>query len=98
MIKPKTVPQMLSDLGALNRQRGEVYGKDYHHVGEVLKGMFPDGIHIDSPDAMNRLSMLLMMTTKLMRYAGNINKGGHEDSLCDVAVYSQMLREWDLMK
>jgi hypothetical protein len=36
-----------------------------------------------------------MMASKLARYANNFFTGGHADSLEDISVYAQMLREVD---
>jgi hypothetical protein len=36
--------------------------------------------------------------SKATRYAQNFERGGHEDSLIDNSVYTQMLREVDAMQ
>lgn len=91
----KTVPEKLSDLGKLFEERNALYGDNYKRFGDVLAAMFPDGIHVELSEDMNRLALFLQIVHKMTRYAQAIMTRGHADSLDDLAVYSQMLSEWD---
>lgn len=91
----KTVPEMLREAAALYEERSKAYGDSYHQHGQVMRGLFPTGIHITSVRDQNRLGVLNMIVSKLTRYCNNFPNGGHDDSLADLAVYSQMLRELD---
>ena len=56
----------------------------------LLSSLFPDGIHVDGASNINRLSVLFHIIDKVTRYIANFIDGGHEDSLDDISVYSQM--------
>lgn len=90
-----TVPERLRKLGNLYQERNKVYGSDYLQHGDLMKAFFPEGIHLRNPDDFTRYSLFKMCAAKLSRYAKNFFKGGHADSLDDVAVYAQMLSEVD---
>ncbi len=92
---PLSVADRLAALGSLNRERGKVYGDDYKHIGDMLMAVFPRGLTLSTPEEFRRFSMFNLMAVKLARYGQNMKRGGHADSLDDVAVYSQMLRETD---
>lgn len=91
-----TVPQMLRDLAHIYAERNPQYGDNYKHGGEILKAMFPDGIILRSAEEFNRMHLLIMMMSKLSRYAAMLTKGGHVDSLNDIAVYAMLARECDM--
>jgi hypothetical protein len=94
----KTVGRMLADLGKIYDERGASYGDNYLWAGKRLSGYFPRGITLDSEEKFNRFHLFVHMDSKLSRYAQVMEKGGyHADSLDDLAVYSQMLREFDEM-
>jgi hypothetical protein len=57
--------------------------------------MFPRGVTLDTDDKFRRYSLIVFIQTKLARYAQNFDRGGHPDSLDDIAVYCQLLRELD---
>ena len=91
----KTVDQRLHDAANLFKQRNEQYGDNYKTIGPVLDAMFPSGILLLGPDEMQRMFTIVMQVTKLTRYAQNIHRGGHQDSLDDMAVYSIMAAHTD---
>lgn len=93
--KKKTVAQRLAKLSNLYAQRASVYGKDYQHLGQSLIGMFPDGLTLTTAEEFNRFALFIHVHGKVMRYAQTMLRGGHEDSLDDVSVYAQMMRECD---
>jgi hypothetical protein len=93
----KSVPDMLKDLSKIHAERSSIYGDDFMHIGEVLLGMFPNGLHLQTSEDFNRFALFLYQVTKLARYAQNMAKfsTGHPDSLDDIAVYSQLLQYFD---
>ena len=93
----KTVPEMLREAAATYEERNKLYGDNYLNFGVAMKGMFPRALTLDSVEDWNRIGVLVQVVSKVTRYAQSFEKGGHDDSLLDVAVYSQMLRELDLM-
>lgn len=90
-----TVSQMLRDLAALYEERAGTYGKNYQHAGQVLMSMCQGPVTLETPEAFNRFHLLVHMAGKLSRYAATLKRGGHRDSLDDLAVYSMMAREMD---
>lgn len=93
--KPSRVAQMLTQCAATYDERNALYGDNYKQFGITMLGMFPNGLHIRSPDDWNRIALFIQSMGKMTRYAQNFSKGGHDDSLLDSAVYQQMLREVD---
>ena len=93
-----TVGERLAALGRIKEERGAVYGDDYEHFGRVMTGMFPRGLLLETEEEFCRFGMFVLMQVKMSRYAQNIKRGGHADSLDDVAVYSQLQREVDEMR
>lgn len=93
----KTVPEMLMEAAEVYKQRQAIYGYNYLQFGHVMMALFPNGINIEDIDTWNRLGIFVQMITKVTRYASQFAEGGHDDSLLDLSVYSQMLREVDAM-
>jgi hypothetical protein len=91
----KSVPQALNDLGALYEERNALYKDNYKNFGKTLVGLLPDGITLKTEEEFNRFAIFMQMVHKQSRYAHSILSGGHPDSLDDISVYSQMLREYD---
>ena len=89
------VPEMLRESAQTFEERNKVYGDNYRKFGRVMAAIFPEGIEIRTPEDHNRFGVFVQMVGKVTRYAENFNRGGHADSLLDLAVYSQMLRELD---
>jgi len=89
------VPTSLVELADLYRQRNDVYGDDYKQHGHIMKALFEYGVHLHSPSDFNRYAILQNIVTKLNRYLASWEKGGHADSLDDISVYAQMLKELD---
>lgn len=90
-----SVPDMLEQCAATYRERNATYGASYKQFGKVLREMFPEGLNLKTEDDWNRIGVFVQIMTKCIRYGNNFKKGGHEDSLVDNTVYSQMLRELD---
>lgn len=85
----------LRGLGALYDRKNAEYGDSYKSFGPFASSLFPDGLKIDSPADFGRMMVFLQIVGKVHRYAANFHNGGHGDSLDDIAVYAQMLRELD---
>lgn len=80
----------------LYREKNAEYKDGYKRVGESYAAMFPKGVVLRTPEDFNRFTLFMLLVHKLNRYAVNFtNRGGHVDSLDDLAVYSMMLKELD---
>ena len=78
-------------LARLQAARDESYGANYNRVGAAMEAFFPDGVRLRSADDFTRYHILTMMVAKIGRYAFNFERGGHYDSLDDLAVYAAIL-------
>lgn len=92
-----SVPDALSSLGAIYRERNAVYGDTYKNFGGVMRGFFPNQVTLATAEEWNRMALFFHCADKLARYAGAFKAGGHVDSLDDNSVYSQMLQEYDAL-
>jgi hypothetical protein len=94
---PKTVPDRLRTAAQLFEERNALYRDDYKATGTLMRGLFPNGLGDGelTDTEMARLSMVCKMAQKLGRYAANLRRGGHADSLSDLAVYAMMAQEMD---
>ena len=92
----QTVPEMLREAAETYEERNQLYGDNYRFFGDIMKALFPHSINLSSTNDYSRYALLLLMAMKLDRYAKQFDQGGHDDSLLDLAVYSQMLRELDI--
>jgi len=78
------------------RTRNALYGDNYKRFGPMFSLMLAgQKLDTSNPDDMNRLGILVQIAAKMTRYGENFNRGGHDDSLDDIAVYSMMLKELD---
>lgn len=91
----KTVPEMLREAAATYEERNKLYRDNYLHFGIVMRGFFHRSVTLETVEDFNRMGVLVQVVSKISRYCENFEKGGHDDSLLDMAVYSQMLRELD---
>lgn len=92
----KRVQEMLAEAAQIYEDRNAMYGNNYITFGGsmyCLLGMSP--IELQSDFDHSRFAILVQIVSKLTRYISMFNVGGHSDSLLDLAVYSQMLRELD---
>jgi hypothetical protein len=76
------------------RERGASYGPSYIQYGEVMDVLFPDGVELKTKDDFNRMGLLNMVVSKLIRYS-NQWKEPHKDSIHDLGVYAFMLEAVD---
>jgi hypothetical protein len=91
----KSVPDRLQALGDLYRERNKLYGNNYKEFGAIMAGMFPEGLTLTTVEDFNRFTIFVQAFAKFTRYAKAIKTGGHADSLDDISVYCQMMREYD---
>lgn len=77
-------------------ERNKLYGDNYKRHGLVMQALFPYGLAVTNVENHNRLGVFTQMVAKLTRYAENFQRGGHDDSLDDLTVYTMMLKELDM--
>lgn len=95
MEKNKNAGDYLKEAAKLYAERNKIYGDNYKRVGQVMKGLFPDGVKLSTEQDYNRWHLLELLVVKLTRYCNNWASGGHEDSITDLGVYAFMCREAD---
>lgn len=90
------VVQELKAKADLYLQRNKIYGSNYMRFGPILS-LILEGQKLDAsdPQQMNRIGIFVQIIAKITRYGENFCKGGHDDSLDDIAVYSMMLKQLD---
>lgn len=91
----KTPADLLHESAEVFEQRNKLYGDNYRRFGAIMKLLFPSELVVATADDWNRLGLLVQTVAKQTRYCENFNKGGHDDSLCDLSVYAAMLRKID---
>lgn len=89
------VPEALRAAAEIYEERNKTYGNNYKEFGHWVNELFPAGLNVSGPEDFNRLGVLIQMLSKISRYAQNWDKGGHDDSLDDLVVYTMMLKELD---
>lgn len=93
-----SVADMLREAAKTTEERGKVYGdsrENFDAVGRTLKGLFPNGVELNTSEEFARFSLVLLLTLKLARYTNNFAKGGHDDSVHDLGVYAFILQDND---
>jgi hypothetical protein len=90
-----TVPEMLEEAAKTYRERNALYGNNYKEFGRAMRALFPNGVSFSNYHDHNRFALMVMIVSKISRYAAQFSEGGHDDSLLDLSVYAQMLRELD---
>lgn len=94
------VVELLQDAISTRIERNGSYGESsyggcYKQHGPVMERLFPEGIELSGSNDLSRYAILDTIVGKLIRYANNFHNGGHDDSLKDISVYANMLRELD---
>jgi hypothetical protein len=78
------------------RERGPVYGHDGAEVtGRAMAKLFPEGVALRTDTDFARFLILNHIVGKISRYTKNFAKGGHQDSIHDIGVYSFILEDLD---
>ncbi len=90
----KSAADILAEASETYREKNKIYGDNYKRVGEVMHGLFPVGVTLNSADDWNRMHILLLMAVKMTRYTVNW-AAGHQDSIRDMTVYGGMLEMID---
>jgi hypothetical protein len=90
-----SVPERLAKLGDIYRERNKVYKDTDKKFGRIMVAMFPDGLSLKTEEDFSRVGLYLHVVDKVSRYGSQFSAGGHQDSLNDTSVYSQMLQELD---
>lgn len=90
--QPDEILQRLVDL---RKAKHAEYGRTPYVHGHVMAALFPDGLTLTTPADHARFGILTMQVSKICRYAQNFGKGGHPDSMDDLAVYAAMLNSMD---
>lgn len=93
----KKAHDILREAADLFQERNAVYGDNFKMVGEVMVGLFPNGVTLKTAHDHNRFHILMLLAVKLTRYTVNWEKG-HQDSIRDATVYGAMLEMIDSMK
>jgi hypothetical protein len=91
------VPDELRNAASLYEERNKLYGDNYKYIGTVAMSMFPKGLELKTAEDFNRFGTFWAILVKMTRYAEMYSKGGHADSLDDITVYSQMMKELDAL-
>ena len=91
--KNRSAGDILTEMAATYMERNAMYKDNYKRFGDIMMGIFPEGLTVTTKDEWNRICIYMMITSKLTRYAANFGKGGHQDSIHDSGVYSAMLEE-----
>jgi len=94
--KSRGVRERLEALIKIREERGTDYRDNYLRVGVAMTSLLGE-VRLRTPRDQIRFSLLNHIFSKLSRYCILWDKGGHEDSLNDLAVYSQILAEVDAM-
>lgn len=77
-------------------QRAALYGNNYVRFGPIMAQlMATQSLNPASEKDMARFGVFVQVVSKITRYAENFNRGGHDDSLDDIAVYAMMLKALD---
>jgi len=92
---PLTPSEILEAAATLQREKDAEYGEAWKKVGPQLAAMFPDGLVLRTPNDFARFALFFQAFGKFGRYAANFHRGGHPDSLRDLAIYAAMLESLD---
>ena len=81
-------------IGALVDEKNKAYGNSFHHAGELLKIMYPEGVR---PDQYQRMLYTVRVIDKLFRLATQPEAFG-ENPVEDVAGYSLLMSSGEKVK
>lgn len=82
------------------KDKSIIYGKSYKNHGKIMKGLFPQGIILETEEDFSRFGILNMIVGKLHRYCNSFQKkvdckDSIIDSIHDLGMYSFILEELD---
>jgi len=86
----KTVPEIFEDNIKTYKERQKQYGDTYRQYGQIMIGLFPNGLFVEDIETWNRLGVVQACVTKLARFCHNLD---HVDSAHDLSVYAAILEE-----
>lgn len=92
------VAKQLEEKAKLFDKKNLSYGDTFHTHGKLME-IFQEGTGrfiLKNHHDFNRYAIVVQILTKLARYMYNFKKGGHEDSLDDISVYCQILKQLDM--
>jgi hypothetical protein len=89
----KSVPEILVEGATTYRTRNKKYADNYKRIGKIMTIIFPDGLPKMNIEDWNRFGVWFMHLNKSVRYAMQLQKGGHKDTAHDMMVYGAMLEE-----
>ena len=92
VMRPTNIPDRLTALAADFKKRD---ANGHKHYGEVMMGLFPDGVTLGSAKDFNHMYLFANMLSKLSDYAARLKKGGAGGSLDSLSIYAQMAAELD---
>jgi hypothetical protein len=88
----KSTSEILEAALKTERARADQYGDASVKSAEIMAKLFPNGIHLGTPEEHRRFFMLRMIVAKLARYANSMSSDTpHLDSAHDIIVYAAML-------
>lgn len=86
-----TVPDALRAAAETFEERNREYGENYMLIGNAMKALFPNGVHLQTADEFLRWHIFELIVIKLSRLA--TTRLSHEDSARDITVYGAMLEK-----
>lgn len=84
-----TPDNILSAMAATFASRNQTYSDGYRQFGAIMFALFPGGIHAETPEELTRLGVVVMIVSKLARFA--TSGATHVDSVHDLGVYAAMM-------
>lgn len=88
------VVESLEEMISIRKQRNGIYNDVYKRKGEVIKALFGGIPQFENEDDLNKFGVLNIMISKMMRITETFfNEELSEDSIDDLAIYGQMLKE-----
>jgi hypothetical protein len=73
------------------RIRGDAYGSNEHRTAQIMLILYPKGLTYPTLHDMIKYKFVIYIVDKLCRYI----KGGHKDSLMDLAGYALRLAAFE---
>jgi hypothetical protein len=90
------VSQRLHAAADLHEAKEREYGTaDYKTFGPKAMALFGK-VTLETETDHARFACIVLMLAKMSRYMHNFKKGGHEDSLTDLTIYTQLLLQLDI--